>query len=310
MDSHCIKKFAASLGLSCVGIAPARLPVPAGYGDEICPLAAGKGTERYEPERLLPGCASVIVALFPYYAGKEYAGNLSLYCRSTDYHTVTAAYLEKISAYVTRSFGGRCRCIADTSPLDDRWLAYCAGLGFFGDNRCFFHDTYGSYVFIGSVLTTVPFAPDRPQAKECLHCGACRRACPGQCFSGGTYHYQRCKSYLTQKKGSFTLPELNIMGKTPSVFGCDVCQLVCPLNAAVPAAPLPDFLHLRLTHISRHSIEPLSNRQFQQIFGNRAFAWRGKKTLLRNFDALASSQPGNNGEKNIQDEDDADTCRG
>lgn len=304
MDSRCVKQFAASLGLDCVGIAPAALPAPPVLPGDICPLAAGKGAERYAPSLLLPGCASVIVALFPYYMAGEKDANISLYCRSFDYHLVIAAYLEKIAAFIQERFGGACRCIADTSPLDDRWLAYHAGLGFFGDNHCFFHDLYGSYVFIGSVLTTVPFQPDGPRHKECLRCGACRNACPGRCFSGGRYDYRLCKSYLTQKKGSLTLPEIESMVKTPSVFGCDVCQDVCPLNGAVPETPIPEFRRSRLLRLDRGHIAHLSNRQFRDAYGSRAFAWRGKGVLLRNMDCLASAQQGCQGNDEIQDEDD------
>ena len=307
LDPDTLKRYAASLGLDCVGIAPARLLAPPVPAASICPLAAGNGPERYEPERLLPGCRSVVVALFPYYGGREKTANLSQYCRSLDYHVIVGEYLAKLSSYIETHYGGTCRPAVDMSPLSDRLLAYEAGLGFIGDNGCLINGQYGSYVFIGNVLTTAAFAPDRPLAQECLHCGACRRACPGQCFSQATYDYRLCKSYLTQKKGNFTLPELQSLQKTPSIFGCDCCQEVCPHNASVPLTPLPEFHRRRLPFLRRQDIESLSNRQFQQAFGDRAFSWRGKKTLLRNMDALAaapSTDEGHDGNCQVHDQDD------
>lgn len=289
MDSTTVKQFAASLGLNCVGIAPASLPQPPHADQALCPLAAGTGAERYEPQRLLPSCRSVIVILFPYYTAASPKANLSLYCQSLDYHSIVQTYLARITAYLQEHFPDSEHCsIIDTSPLDDRWMAYQAGLGFFGDNRCLINDTYGSYVFIGSILTSLPFEPDAPLSKECLHCGACRSACPGHCFSGSIYDYSRCKSYITQKKGSLTLPEIHCLKKTPLIFGCDVCQDSCPHNARIQPTPLPEFYQHRLLQLRRTDIESLSNKQFQQAFGNRAFAWRGKKVLLRNMEYAAA----------------------
>lgn len=288
IDSTDMKRFAAALGLDCAGVAPADLPRPPYAEEPPCPLAAGVGDERYEPRRILPSCRSVIVVLVPYYTAQTEQANLSLYCRSADYHAVVRAYLEQIAAYLQRQYpGSEQRCVVDTSPLSDRWLAYQAGLGFFGDNRCLINDTYGSYVFIGSVLTSLPFTPDQPLQQECSHCGACQSACPGQCFSGGAYDYSCCKSYITQKKGSLTLPEIQCMEKTPLIFGCDVCQESCPHNAGVKATPLPEFYRNRLSQLCPSDIESLSNKQFQQAFGDRAFAWRGKKVLLRNLEYAA-----------------------
>lgn len=297
-----LKAFAASLHLDCLGIAPAHLPFPAQACDTpICPLAAGQGPERYMPLSVFPECQSIIVILFPYYGGRDLQSNLSHYCRCQDYHPIVHHYLDIIIAYLTAHYpNSQHKAIVDTSPLADRWLAHEAGLGFYGDNHCFFNDTYGSYFFIGSILTTISFQPDTPLRKECLHCGACHKACPGQCFSSGTYDYRLCKSYLTQKKGSFTLPEQKVMCKTPLIFGCDVCQDVCPLNQSVPLTPIPDFQQDRISLLSREDLEPLSNKQFQKVFGTRAFAWRGKKTLLRNIDCLENFKDGSDGNKNIR----------
>ncbi|OKY52972.1 epoxyqueuosine reductase [Megasphaera cerevisiae] len=290
MNSYDIKKFAASLGLKCTGIAPADLKGPAEEAD-ICPLAAGEGQDRYAPERLLPGCRSVIVILFPYYVSEDTAANLAMYCRCPDYHLVIRTYLHRIESFLQELWPeSRQYSIIDTSPLADRWLAYKAGLGFFGDNHCFINVTYGSYCFIGSILTTLRLEPDLPLEKECLHCGACKTACPGHCFTSASgYDYRFCKSFLTQKKGSLTPPEITVLQKTPLIFGCDECQQVCPHNANIADTPLPEFRQDRLSLLHRSDIADMSNRQFQTAYSRRAFAWRGKKLLLRNLDYISKT---------------------
>lgn len=295
MNRTDIVAFLHSLQLDAVGIVPADVPLPppSYTTSPLCPLAAGTGRERYEPCRLLPSCQSIIVILFPYYTGPEH-GNLSRYSRSRDYHTIVQNYLQRIEDFL-HHHEGTCETlpIIDTSVLDDRWLAYQGGLGFFGDNHCFINDRYGSYCFIGSILTSLPLEADESLTKECHHCGRCAAACPGHCFHDGIYDYQYCKSFLTQKKGSITLPEIEVIQKTPLIWGCDVCQDVCHHNQGIAQTPLPEFYEDRLVSLRTEDIESLSNKQFQRTFGTRAFAWRGKKILLRNLAYMEDLQPRN-----------------
>ena len=120
--------------------------------------------------------------------------------------------------------------ITDTSPMADRWLAYQAGLGFFGRNHCLIHPKYGSYFTIGAILTTLALPPDTPLAMNCGSCTRCFAACPGKALSHKRFNPWRCKSYLTQKKEVLNEEEKNILRKTPLIFGCDECQKCCPFN--------------------------------------------------------------------------------
>ena len=285
MTSEDIRIYAASLGLDAVCIAPALYAAPSKPVADVCPLTSGTGAERFSPDRLLPGCQSVIVIAFPYYAGLPPDANLSLYTQGPDYHALIHEFLETISSHISRCVpDSRQYCCTDTAPLSDRWLAYQAGLGFFGDNHCLIHPRYGSYCCIGSILTTLVLEPDQPLEQECLHCGACRRACPGQCLNNPpAFLYEHCKSYLTQKKGSLSLPEIEILRKTNLIFGCDECQRVCPHNKAVPITPIGAFRQHILPRLEADELEAMTNRQFREAYGNRAFAWRGKAILLRNM---------------------------
>jgi epoxyqueuosine reductase QueG len=286
MDKEEVKKYARTLGLECVGIAPAVVPAQDEH-KEICPLAAGKGLDRYDAKALLPDCQSIIVVLFPYYNGNTSPANLSLYAQCSDYHKVIQDYLGRLGHCLEIAQPGCQQYICvDTSPLCDRWLAYQAGLGILGDNQCLIHPLYGSFCFIGSILTTLELLPDTPMAGECHHCGNCRTSCPGQCFTGDTYDYKTCKSYLTQKKGGLTPPEVEVIKKTSLIFGCDECQRVCPYNADIPLTPIPEFRENRLAWLAYESLVDKTNRQFKASYGNRAFSWRGKAILLRNMDYL------------------------
>ena len=283
MNSEDIKAFTKSLGLVHTGITSAIIPKPP-YHEHICPLASGQGDDRYQPEALLTGCQSIIVILFPYYDNLPAQYNISLYAQAEDYHIVVNDYLHQIVTFLEeKEPTSRHVCCVDTSPLADRWLAYQAGLGFIGENGCFINPACGSYCYIGSILSTIPLCADQPMSDECQHCGACKACCPGDCLSDSHFHYEHCKSYLTQKKGDLTAVEQGIIKKTPLIYGCDECQKICPHNRHLPVTPIPAFRKNKIIWLHRQDIQNLSNRQFKAIYGNRAFAWRGKKILLRNM---------------------------
>lgn len=160
-------------------------------------------------------------------------------------------------------------------------MAYLAGLGFYGKNNCFISTKWGSYVVIGTILTTLELEPNMPLNQSCMECNRCITACLGQCLGHDEFKYDTCKSYLTQKKGDLTEEEKTIISKTPLVFGCDVCQEVCPHNRDIPTTPIPEFQQIE-PFIEINELEALTNKEFKAKYGNRAFAWRGKKILMRN----------------------------
>ena len=164
-------------------------------------------------------------------------------------------------------------------------MAYLAGLGFYGKNNCFISPKWGSYVVIGTILTTLEFEPNTPLDQSCMGCNRCITACLGQCLGHDEFKYDTCKSYLTQKKGELTNEEETIIGKTPLVFGCDVCQEVCPHNQGIPTTPIPEFQQVE-PYIDINELESLTNKEFKAKYGNRAFSWRGKKILMRNQEII------------------------
>ena len=246
-----------------------------------CPFTAADleerliGTSEFMPH-------SAIVCLFPYHVAYEGPTNLSRYTWATDYHLVVTDYLQRLvnelkTTAPDASFSIHC----DTSPLADRYMAYLAGLGFYGKNKCFINPTWGSYIVIGTVLTTLEFEPNTPMADTCVGCNRCITACLGQCLNDTEFNYATCKSYLTQKKGDLTDDERAIIRKSPLLFGCDVCQEVCPHNKDLPTTPIIEFQSIE-PYVDVDELESMTNKEFKAKHGHRAFSWRGKKILIRN----------------------------
>lgn len=253
-----------------------------------CPFTAADleerliGTSEFMPR-------SAIVCLFPYHVPHENPTNLSRYTWATDYHLVVTDYLQRLvdelkTTAPDASFSIHC----DTSPLADRYIAYLAGLGFYGKNKCFINPTWGSYIVIGTVLTTLEFESNTPMTDTCMGCNQCITACLGQCLDGNEFNYATCKSYLTQKKGDLTNDEQAIIRKSPLLFGCDVCQEVCPHNKDLPTTPIIEFQSIE-PYVDVDELESMINKEFKAKYGHRAFSWRGKKILIRNQEYITKS---------------------
>jgi len=243
-------------------------------------------------ERLCPECRSVQLFVFPYYAG-DAPGNLSLYCRGTDYHAVVADYLEaEVRRLAAQHPNERFAVGVDSSPIPEKTAARLAGLGMVGLHMMMIVPPFGSYIFLGEILSTLP-APTQnlPEQKQCNRCGACVMACPTQAIelqADGRAKLLRehCISALTQKRGRLTDAEECMLKQSATIFGCDLCQRVCPHNKGLPLTTIPPFREGLLCGLDEADLEPLTEAEFQQRYGRYAFAWRGREVLLRNLRLL------------------------
>ena len=259
------------------------------YESNPCPFTAANVEERLLGTSLFTP-KSAIVCLFPYYVEHKSLSNLSRYTWAKDYHLVINEYLKKlIEKLQIMNTDAQFSIHCDTSPLADRYMAYLAGLGFYGKNNCFISPKWGSYVVIGTILTTLELEPDTPLTQSCMGCNRCITACLGQCLGHDEFKFDTCKSYLTQKKGELTSEEKHIIAKTPLVFGCDVCQEVCPHNKDIPTTPIPEFQSVE-PYIDIDELDSLTNKEFKAKYGHRAFSWRGKKILMRNQEIIESKK--------------------
>ncbi|WP_378955276.1 tRNA epoxyqueuosine(34) reductase QueG [Pelosinus sp. sgz500959] len=244
--------------------------------------------KRIDPRLTMEDVQSVIVCLFPYYTGEKIEGNLAKYAHALDYHRIVKDKLDNIGKFCAGEIPGfHYSAFVDTGPLVDRYLAYLAGLGFYGRNNHIITEQYGSYVSIGYLLTNYPFEIDKPLEGSCLQCGRCIAACPGQAILDDyTIDPNRCRSYLTQKKGELTEAEINIIKKNKLVFGCDICQDVCPHNEKIAVTQLTEFQEEIVSELNYEELVTISNKEFMRRYGNRAFSWRGRKLIVRNFEYL------------------------
>lgn len=222
---------------------------------------------------------SIILYLLPYYVSE--CENISCYASSLDYHICIADINKRLenflkSAYPCNSFQG----YGDHSPIDERHAALISGLGIAGDNGLIINEKYGSYVFIADLISDVEpsllgITPES-EILRCEGCGACRRACPtGIIAKKGDF----CLSAATQKRAPLTKEEAQLMRKFNTVWGCDLCQSSCPHNKNPKVTPIEFFHKDRITRLTRELTESMTDGEFSR----RAFAWRGRDTVLRNL---------------------------
>ncbi|WP_313799054.1 tRNA epoxyqueuosine(34) reductase QueG [Cytobacillus sp.] len=200
-----------------------------------------------------------------------------------DYHLILRDRLKKLEAYIMeRVPEAKCKSMVDTGELVDRAVAERAGIGWSGKNCSIITPEFGSYVYLGEMITTIPFEPDQPIEDQCGTCNKCLEACPtGALVQGGQINAQKCIAFLTQTKGFIEEQYREKIGNR--VYGCDSCQTACPENKGKnfhfheEMEPDPEIVKPLLKPMLQ-----LSNREFKEKFGLLAGSWRGKKPIQRN----------------------------
>lgn len=254
--------------------------------------------QRLEPATVVPGAIRAIVVAKNYYQPDSTptsgAGRVAKYARGRDYHQSLRASLDTLAAHL-RTLGGEktiTRVYVDAGPVPERELAQRAGLGWIGKNTMLISPTSGSYFFLATVLTDLELAVDPPFAAD--RCGSCRRcldACPTAAFPAPrVLDSRRCISYLTIEHQGAIDPSL-WPDVAPWVFGCDVCQAVCPWNEkfARPAdQPMPD-LHPELEWLDLKDLLAMSDDEFGHRYGWTPLERPGVAGMRRNARIAAAS---------------------
>lgn len=233
-------------------------------------------------QRIPQDAASVLVCLFPYYTGEHKERNISRYAMVTDYHMIAGEYLNRFCKALQEVFPqNQFESFTDNSPIREVSAAFHAGLGRRGKNGLILHPKYGSYVFIGEVVTDLVLQPDQPlNPGECIGCRKCQKVCPqGALQSDGSVCLERCRSHITQKKGELNDWEIGQIQDGGLIWGCDICNDVCPMNQeAKVLTPVPEFLE--------SAVAVLDAQIAEKLLKTRAYNYRGKKTILRNIQLL------------------------
>ena len=243
------------------------------------PFVSAAPDERINPFYIMENAQSIIVYLIPYKTGGERT-NLSEYAKGRDYHIVSEKISKAVCEYLN-SLGFETKFFCDNGVLDDRYIAYLAGLGVYGKNGLLINKKYGSYTFIGYIITDCKVQRGTRQKGSCAKCGRCIQSCPGRAISESGICYEKCASYITQKKGELSSEEADILKKSGYVWGCDICQEVCPHNASAECTKIEDFTNNLILSLEN---EGLSNRKFMNKYKERAFSWRGAGVVQRNLD--------------------------
>ena len=296
-----LKEQARALGFIAVGVADAGADEQArfvfherialGMYDGLPWFTHARAERATEPEGSLPGARAVITLAAPYKTEFEPPdrpggprGRVARYAWGRDYHRVLEKTLKQLAAFIDQGYGARSRGMVDYGPLAERAYAARAGIGWFGKSTNLLLPGFGSWALLAELITTVPFQPDAPLAKSCGACTRCMAACPtGAISAAHVVDNRRCISFQTIENRGWIPRELRpLMGDW--VFGCDLCQDVCPVGRGRPGVTLPEFqpadLDAALPELT--ALLALSEEGFRARFQGRALM-RAKRTgLARN----------------------------
>jgi len=257
MTSADIKRHALSIGFDGCGIAPAaahpeltffREWLDRGYAGEMGYLHRS-ADKRADVRNVVPNAQTVIVTATVYNTDRPYSiecadpsrAQIARYAWGDDYHDLIGERLERLVAWMREQSAEPfdARAYVDTGPVQERIYAQYAGLGWIGKNTCVIHPELGSWIFLAEIICSLPLAVDAPSLDQCGTCTLCLDACPTHALvAPGVLDSTRCISYLTiEHRGD--IPAEHRAGIGSRVYGCDVCQEVCPWNAVAPRSDDP-----------------------------------------------------------------------
>lgn len=243
---------------------------------------------RINPTHLLPDVKSVIVFAMGYYSDSQTQGiKISRYAYGKDYHKVIEAKLQKIVIWLETVMPGiATRITVDAGPIVEKAWAQLAGLGCIGKNTLLINPKWGSFSFLSTILINKELSYDSPfQDDLCKNCSKCIKNCPTAALVAPyQLDARRCIANITIESKSAQLSELHGFKESKYVYGCDMCQLVCPHNIAIQTTTEPDFLMKpALAEMTEEDWKNLSEEKFQQLFADSAIKRTGYQRFMRNI---------------------------
>jgi epoxyqueuosine reductase len=303
VSSRLVRQLAAEVGFQLAGVARAKGSEAApdfdrfrswterGLAGEMRYLTDHRADLRSDPQNLLPGVHSV-VCVGMHYGGDLPPAGIARYAHGEDYHTVIRRRLEDLAARLREYAEFEWRACVDTAPLLERSFARQAGLGWIGKNTCLINQERGSYFLLGELLTTLEIEPDTPPPDRCGTCTRCIDACPTAAIipsPQGRYELDArlCISYFTiELRGP--VPEQQRAAVGSNVFGCDICQDVCPWNRREP----PPAGEATLAELAA-----LTPEEFRNRYRHTAVSRTKYSGFLRNV----ATAMGNSGDKQFRE---------
>jgi epoxyqueuosine reductase len=248
--------------------------------------------KRVHPKMLLEESSSIISIAIAYPSKMKDApqsvkgARRGIFARASwgiDYHTVLREKLALLELYIlTHIPDAKLRSMVDTGELSDRAVAERAGIGWSAKNCSIITPEFGSYVYLGEMITSIPFAPSEQMEEQCGDCRLCLDVCPtGALIQGGQLNAQRCIAFITQTKTMVPDEFRTKIGNR--IYGCDTCQTVCPKNKGKANLhqesfkPDPELVKPLLLPLLK-----MTNRTFKETYGHMSGAWRGKNPIQRN----------------------------
>ena len=257
LASSALKSHARTIGFDACGVAPADdLPeltffdtwLARGYAGTMAYLERS-AERRADVRRVMPSARTVIVTATVYNVDRPYStecadparAQIARYAWGDDYHDVIGSRLDALVAWMRETWPEpfEARSYVDTGPVQERVYARHAGIGWIGKNACVISPELGSWVLLGEIICSLPLEPDEPALDQCGTCTLCLDACPTKVIvAPGAIDSTRCISYLTiEHRGP--IPDALEAAVGSHVYGCDVCQEVCPWNATAPRSGDP-----------------------------------------------------------------------
>lgn len=276
-----------SLGLDTVGFTKCRIfsELKTYYEDRKLRGLENEFEEKEIEKRINPFLymedgKTIISIAFPYLFQSHFKEviDFSKYTKGRDYHMIASSYLKKVCEFI-EGLGGKAIYFVDSNALPERYIAVQCGIGFVGKNNTVITEQYGSYVFLGEIITNLYIDPDNPVEDKCGSCNICQNTCPTGAIKGENIP-NICLSYITQKKDIENEWFLKLKGR---IFGCDTCQKVCPYNKEISFSKIEEFKPFDF--MEKVNLEELANidkKTFKEKYSQTSCGWRGKNILQRN----------------------------
>ncbi len=287
-----IKEAAYKLGIETVGISNTtdysylkELLISRKNNNQDCEFEEQNINKRLNAKNLFPECRSIIAIGYPYGEGYKLPpasnkGLLSVSSHGEDYHRMVNSLLVKLAGEIKHHVELNFLPCVDTSPFLDKEICKTAGLGSYGKNSLLINKNKGSFINLGYLLTDIEITTDTIDEEDiCGTCNLCVKSCPNNTiFDTGGINSKKCISYLTQTKEYIPLEYRENMGR--QIYGCDVCQIVCPLNKEVLNKKVnTDYSDVE---VDLEELLIISNKGFIKKYGHTAGSWKGRNIWKRN----------------------------